>query len=55
MGEEPLPGGSVTAVVRAGDTVRRAQPADPAFVQALLEEFERRGWVGAPRFLGVDE
>ena len=55
MEEEPLPGGAVTAVTRAGNTVRRAPPQDPAFVRALLRLFERRGWDGAPRFLGTDE
>ena len=55
MDEEPLPGGAVTAVTRAGNTVRRAPPQDPAFVRALLRLFERRGWDGAPRFLGTDE
>lgn len=47
-----LPGGFVTQVVRVADTVRR--PAAPAFVQDLLRYFERRGWPGAPRHLGVD-
>src|SRR5215468_11784515 len=55
MGEQPLPGGFVTTVVRAGNTVRRAPPEDPEFVRALLRLFERRGWAGAPRFLGTDE
>lgn len=55
MTEEPLPGGAVTAVTRAGNTVRRTPPPDPAFVRALLRLFERRGWDGAPRFLGTDE
>ena len=95
MGEQPLPGGFVTTVVRSGNTVRRAPrpeahanptqrpeaqanptqrpeaqanptprpeaqanstlPEDPEFVHALLGLFERRGWAGAPRFLGTDE
>ena len=55
MGEQPLPGGFVTSVVRAGNTVRRAPPEDPEFVHDLLGLFERRGWAGAPRFLGTDE
>ena len=45
----------MTTVVRAGNTVRRAPPEDPEFVRALLGLFERRGWAGAPRFLGTDE
>lgn len=55
MGEQSLRGGFVTAVVRAGNTVRRAQPADPGYVHALLAWFERQGWDGAPRFVGTDE
>jgi Phosphotransferase enzyme family len=55
MAEQLLPGGFVTTVVRAGNTVRRAPPEDPEFVRALLWLFERRGWAGAPRFLGADE
>jgi Phosphotransferase enzyme family len=55
MGEQRLPGGFVTAVVRIGDTVRRRPPEDPEFVHALLGWFERHGWGGAPRFLGTDE
>lgn len=55
MGEQPLPGGYVTTVARAGNTVRRAPPEDPGFVHSLLGWFERHGWDGAPRFLGTDE
>jgi len=51
--EYPLRGGSVSTVVRAADTVRR-QPGR-RFVRELLGFFERSGWGGAPRFLGVDE
>ena len=53
MSEHPLRGGSVSAVVRVGDTVRR--PPSGRFVHDLLGFFERSGWDGAPRFLGVDE
>ncbi len=49
-----MPGGFVTSVVRVGDTVRRLPPARAEFVHALLGLFERHGWGGAPRFLGVD-
>ena len=55
MAEQSLPGGFVTTVVRAGKTVRRAQPEDPAYVHAVLGWLERQGWDGAPRFLGTDE
>jgi len=53
VGEYPLRGGSVNTVVRAGDTVRR-RPGG-RFVHELLGFFERSGWGGAPRFLGLDE
>ena len=53
MSEYPLRGGSVSTVVRVGDTVRR--PPGRRFVRELLGFFERSGWGGAPRFLGVDE
>jgi Ser/Thr protein kinase RdoA (MazF antagonist) len=53
--EIPLPGGDLNPIVRVGDTVRRPQgPWSPA-VHALLEHYERAGFDGAPRFLGVDE
>lgn len=56
MQEQRLPGGYVTGVVRAGDTVRRERPPpDPEFVHELLGWFERHGWAGAPRYLGTDE
>jgi hypothetical protein len=51
--EEVLAGGFVTAVVRVGETVRRA-PA-PAYARRLLTFLGERGWGGAPRLLGVDE
>ncbi|TXK38240.1 phosphotransferase family protein [Nonomuraea sp. C10] len=54
MREERLPGGFVNEVVRVGDTVRRALTPRSGFVHELLELFERRGWAGAPRFLGTD-
>ena len=45
----------MTGVVRVGDTVRRQPSADAEFAHALLGWFERRGWSGAPRFVGTDE
>ena len=55
MTEVPLHGGDVTTIVRVGDTVRRETgPWSPA-VHSLLEHFERVGFDGAPRFLGIDE
>lgn len=53
MSEQPLRGGSVNTVVRVGDTVRR--PPSGRFAHELLGLFERSGWDGAPRFLGVDD
>jgi hypothetical protein len=53
--ELALRGGYVTAVVRVGDTVRRAPGPRAAFVRALLRHFEAAGWDGAPRYLGTDE
>jgi hypothetical protein len=53
VSEHPLRGGSINTVVRVGDTVRR--PPSGRFVHELLGFFERSGWDGAPRFLGVDE
>ena len=43
----------MNVVVRVGQTVRR--PPEPAGVRALLQWYERVGFAGAPRFLGVDE
>lgn len=45
----------MTAVVRAGGTVRREPAPNSEFVHAVLGWFEQRGWAGAPRFLGTDE
>ena len=55
MTEEPLHGGDVTTVVKVGDTVRRETGPWSAAVHALLQHFERVGFDGAPRFLGIDE
>jgi hypothetical protein len=53
VSEVPLKGGDMNVVVRVGDTVRR--PPEPSGVRALLAWYERVGFDGAPRFLGVDE
>jgi hypothetical protein len=53
MNEIPLAGGDMNVVVRVGNTVRR--PPQPSGVRALLQHYERVGFDGAPRFLGVDE
>ncbi|KOU69278.1 trifolitoxin immunity protein [Streptomyces sp. MMG1533] len=50
-----LEGGAVNEVVRIGATVRRTPTARSGYVRDLLALFARRGWPGAPRFLGTDE
>ncbi len=53
--EIPLTGGrSTPGVVRVGDTVRRPLKPDAERITALLKHFERCGFEGAPRALGVD-
>jgi hypothetical protein len=52
--ETPLPGGNVTAVVRVGDTVRRATGPWSTAVHDLLRHLEAVGFAGAPRFRGLD-
>jgi hypothetical protein len=54
-GERLLRGGRTAhAVTRVGDTVRRTPALNDEFARALLLHLERRGFAGAPRFLGVD-
>jgi hypothetical protein len=45
---------STPGVVRVGDTVRRPLKHDADVVHALLQHFERSGFDGAPRYLGID-
>jgi hypothetical protein len=52
--EQVLPGGFINRVVRIGDTVRRSPAERADFVHELLQHFEDRGWMGAPRLLGAD-
>jgi thiamine kinase-like enzyme len=52
--EQHLPGGLVNAVVRVGDTVHRPPSPNAGFIHDLLGHLARRGWPGAPRFLGTD-
>ena len=54
MNEYSLPGGAVSGAVRIGDTVHRQVGIRAGFVHELLGFFERAGWPGAPRFLGLD-
>lgn len=52
---EPLPGGFIAEVVRVGDTVRRALPANADFVAALLRHLATVAPGLAPAYLGLDE
>jgi len=52
--EVPLTGGHTPGVVRVGDTVRRPLQPGSARIHRLLTHFERCGFDGAPRFLGID-
>jgi hypothetical protein len=52
---EELSGGNVTRVVRIGDTVHRGTGPWSAAVHGLLGHLERKGFDGAPRFLGLDD
>jgi hypothetical protein len=55
MQEERLTGGFINEVVRVGDTVRRAGSQVSYFAPRLLRFFEKHGWTGAPRYLGIDD
>src|SRR4051812_16958980 len=52
---EQLTGGNMAEVVRIGETVRRPLRPWSGSVHKLLQRLEESGFVGAPRFLGVDE
>lgn len=52
--EIPLHGGNVTGATRVGQTVRRHTGPWSATVHTLLRHLEKRGFSGAPRFLGMD-
>ncbi len=49
----PLLGGTDTAIVRIGDTVRRPSGAHSDFMKSVLEQLALCG-VPAPRYLGLD-
>jgi len=53
--EERLPGGKLTIVVRAGDTVRRPGKPWSADVQRLLLHVRDRDFLLAPEPRGFDE
>ena len=52
--EVPLTGGNTPGVVRVGDTVRRPLQPGSERIHRLLAHFERCGFGGAPRLLGID-
>ena len=52
--EIPLAGGQISTVVRVGDTVRRTIRRDMSLQHALFAHLDRKGFSGAPRFLGHD-
>jgi Ser/Thr protein kinase RdoA (MazF antagonist) len=52
--EQPMLGGSVTDVVRIGNTVHRAAGAWTPAVHALLRHLEHKGFAASPRVLGID-
>lgn len=53
--EIPLTGGQITGgVVRIGETVRRPRSEASGFVAELLGVLLKRGFGGAPEYLGVD-
>ncbi len=53
--EEPLSGGTLNAVVRVGDTVRRPAGGWTSAVHDLLRHVRSRGFDLAPEPLGIDE
>jgi len=53
--EEKLAGGNVSSVYRAGDTVRREQKPNSKRVHELLQHLERKNYMHAPKFLGIDD
>ena len=53
--EVPLTGGHTPGVVRVGGTVRRPLQPGSERIHRLLLHFERCGFDGVPRFLGIDD
>ncbi len=53
--EEIQAGGGSTSVVRRGDTVHRSRGPHSEKVSQLLTYLADVGFLGAPRFLGIDE
>ena len=53
--EIPLVGGQINTVIRIGDTVRRVTTRDMGLLHALFDHLCKKGFAGAPRFIGHDE
>jgi hypothetical protein len=55
LGEQVLAGGNMTAVVRVGDTVRRAAGPWTPTIHAFLRHLRAAGFDRVPEPLGIDE
>lgn len=53
--EEMLTGGNISTVYRSGNTVRRDLKPDSSKTHKLLKHLENKGFINAPKFLGIDE
>lgn len=53
--QEYLTGGGVNEVLRIGMTVRRPTGSWTPLVHGLLNHVRERGFIGAPRVIGIDE
>ncbi|KON84989.1 aminoglycoside phosphotransferase [Rossellomorea marisflavi] len=53
--EEKLSGGNVSQVYRVEDTVRREIKPESERIHKLLKHLEEKGFLHAPRFMGIDE
>ncbi|MFB7142025.1 phosphotransferase [Gottfriedia sp. NPDC056225] len=53
--EEKLTGGNVSNVYRSGNTVRRELKPESTKIHQLLRHLEKKGYIYAPKFLGIDE
>jgi hypothetical protein len=53
--EEILTGGNISIVYRSGDTVRRDLKPNSNKIHRLLKHLENKGFINAPKFLGIDE
>ncbi|PGS49383.1 aminoglycoside phosphotransferase family protein [Bacillus sp. AFS041924] len=53
--EEKLTGGNVSNVYRISNTVRRELKPESTKIHKLLIHLEKKGYIYAPKFLGIDE